>query len=40
MTGQKKLASELNELYEINVYNMSMCALEESQHKSCFIKEV
>ena len=31
---------ENGKLYEINVYNMSMCALGKSQHKSCFIKEV
>ena len=27
-------------LYEINVYNESMCGLQESQYKDCFIKEV
>ena len=31
---------ENGKLYEINVYNMSMCALEESQYKSCFTQEV
>lgn len=27
-------------LYEINIYNESMCALQESQHKDCFIKGI
>ena len=27
------------ELYEINVYNESMCSLQESQYKDCFIGE-
>ena len=31
---------ENGKLYEINVYNMSMCALEESQYKECFIEGV
>lgn len=30
---------ENGKLYEINVYSMSMCKLEGSQHKDCFIKE-
>lgn len=30
---------ENGKLYEINVYNMSMCRLEGSQYKACFIKE-
>ena len=31
---------ENGKLYEINVHNMSMCALEESQYKDCFIEGV
>ena len=31
---------EKGKLYEINVYNMSMCGLQESQYKGCFIKGV
>ena len=31
---------ENGKLYEINVYNESMCKLQESQYKDCFIKEV
>ena len=31
---------ENGKLCEINVYNMSMFILEESQYKRCFIKEV
>ena len=31
---------ENGKLYEINVYNMSMCALEGSQYKDCFIEGV
>ena len=26
-------------LYEINIYNESMCGLQESQYKECFIGE-
>ena len=29
---------ENGKLYEINVYNESMCSLQESQYKECFIK--
>ena len=29
---------ENGKLYEINVYNESMCSLQESQYKDCFIK--
>lgn len=29
---------EKGKLYEINVYNMSMCLLESAQYKNCFIK--
>ena len=29
---------ENGKLYEINIYNESMCRLEESQYKACFIK--
>ena len=35
-----KVFLDNGKLYEINIYNMSMCALEESQYKSCFIQEV
>lgn len=31
---------ENGKLYEINVYNESMCGLQESQYKDCFIKGV
>ena len=31
---------ENGKLYEINVYNESMCSLQESQYKDCFIKGV
>lgn len=30
---------ENGKLYEINVYNMSICGLQESQYKACFIKD-
>ena len=30
---------ENGKLYEINAYNESMCGLQESQYKACFIKE-
>ena len=31
---------ENGKLYEINVYNESMCKLQESQYKDCFIKGI
>lgn len=31
---------ENGKLYEINVYNASMCSLQESQYKDCFIEDV
>ena len=31
---------ENGKLYEINVYNESMCGLHESQYKDCFIKGI
>lgn len=31
---------ENGKLYEINAYNESMCSLQESQYKNCFIREV
>ena len=31
---------EKGKLYEINVYNESICGLQESQYKDCFIKGV
>ena len=31
---------EKGKLYEINVYNESMCGLQESQYKGCFIKGI
>ncbi len=31
---------ENGKLYEINVYNESICGLQESQYKDCFIKGV
>ena len=33
-------ALENGKLYEINVYNESMCKLQESQYKDCFIKGI
>ena len=32
-----KVFLDNGKLYEINVYNMSMCALQESQYNACFI---
>ena len=29
---------ENGKLYEINVHNMSMCGMQESQYKDCFIE--
>ena len=31
---------ENDKLYEINIYNGSMCGLQESQYKECFIKGI
>lgn len=31
---------ENGKLYEINAYNETMCGLQESQYKECFIKGV
>ena len=31
---------ENGKLYEINTYNESMCKLQESQYKECFIERV
>ena len=33
-----KVFLENGKLYEINVYNESMCILKESQYKDCFIE--
>ena len=33
-----KVLLENGKLYEINVYNESMCGLQESQYKDCFIE--
>ena len=35
-----KVFLDNGKLYEINVYNESMCALQESQYKECFIEGV
>ena len=35
-----KVLLENGKLYEINVYNESMCKLQESQYKECFVKGV
>ena len=35
-----KVFLENGKLYEINIYNGSMCGLQESQYKECFIKGV
>lgn len=35
-----KVFLDSGKLYEINVYNGSMCALQESQYKDCFIKGI
>ena len=34
-----KVFLENGKLYEINTYNMSMCGLQESQYKACFVRE-
>lgn len=33
-----KVFLDNGKLYEINVYNESMCALQESQYEDCFIE--
>jgi len=33
-----KVFLENGKLYEINIYNGSMCSLQESQYKDCFIE--
>ena len=35
-----KVFLENGKLYEINVYNMSMCKMHESQYEDCYIKEL
>ena len=35
-----KVFLDNGKLYEINVYNDSMCVLQESQYKGCFIKGI
>ena len=35
-----KVFLDNGKLYEINIYNDSMCALQESQYKDCFIKGI
>ena len=35
-----KVFLDNGKLYEINVYNESMCGLQESQYKDCFIKGI
>ena len=35
-----KVFLDNGKLYEINVYNESMCGFQESQYKVCFIKGV
>ena len=35
-----KVLLENGKLYEINVYNESMCGLQELQYKDCFIEGV
>ena len=35
-----KVFLDNGKLYEINVYNESMCGLQESQYKNCFIKGI
>ena len=35
-----KVLLENGKLYEINIYNGSMCGLQESQYNDCFIKGV
>ena len=35
-----KVFLDNGKLYEINTYNESMCGLQESQYKDCFIKGV
>lgn len=33
-----KVFLENGKLYEINVYNMTMCGMQESQYQDCFIE--
>ena len=35
-----KVFLDNGKLYEINVYNESMCILQESQYKECFVEGV
>ena len=35
-----KVFLDNGKLYEINVYNKSMCGLQESQYKDCFIEGI
>ena len=35
-----KVFLENGKLYEINIYNGSMCGLHESQYKECFIEGI
>lgn len=35
-----KVFLDNGKLYEINLYNESMCALQESQYEDCFIKGI
>ena len=35
-----KVFLDNGKLYEINVYNESMCGLQETQYKDCFIKGI
>ena len=35
-----KVFLDNGKLYEINVYNESICGLQESQYKDCFIKGI
>ena len=35
-----KVLLDNGKLYEINAYNESMCSLQESQYKDCFIKGI
>ena len=35
-----KVFLDNGKLYDINIYNESMCGLQESQYKDCFIKGI
>ena len=40
MSSACKVFLDNGKLYEINAYNDSMCGLQETQYKDCFIKGI